>query len=749
MSAAAAFRRAALAGGSLLAGCPDDETATPSGSESSSTSGTTHDVTTSTTADTSSESLGDSTSTSQGTTTSDTTTGDPCGDGQIGPAESCDGDDLDKADCVSLGFLGGRLSCDGACAYDTSECIAADCGDNVIEGDEVCDGPSLGGQSCASQGFFAGTLQCGAGCRTYDTSSCFASICGNGTIEGAELCDGALVGSDCESEGFVGGALRCAADCLGYDQSDCFVCGNDEVEGDETCDGDELGDITCFSLGFVGGRPTCADDCTIESTGSCYGSHTYCAMPAIAIGPEPGAVLTALEVEALAGDVVDVDVSVVATHARVADLALAIQHVDSGTAAVLMNLVCGGDASDIDATFDQDVATAIDCIEPVAVEGPVAPVGDLDVFAAGVGNGGGTWRLEVTDVFAGNGGTLEQWCVAITNEQPTEHTLYVANDAAPNSVSAFSIAADGGLASLMGSPFGTGSNSEFDHHPDAIVDCGGFVYVANYPAGISAFVVAPDGVLSAVAGSPFPTNSVVSLACDSDGHLFASDFGTSIERYQIANDGGLVSLGGTQAAAATLGMTYHDGSDRLFVAGFNGQLGVFDHDGLGDLAEAPGSPYFTDGNNHSASVDPSGSLVALEAFGGVNMYAVADDGSLALVEGSPFVDPTLCETVGLAWSPDGERLFVGHRNCAPGMVMVYEVANDGVLTPVAGAPFPTGGVSPVGLAVRSTGTQLFVSHAGDASTAVLAIAPDGSLAAIAGSPFANPVAGGHPWLIVR
>lgn len=738
----------------MLGGCPDDDTATPDASDSSSTTTetTTEFVTTETTrADTSSDDSTTSTTTDTTTdttdTTDETTAADACGDGRIGASESCDGDDLGGADCESLGFLGGRLACD-ACAFDTSECIAANCGDGVVEGDEACDGASLGGETCVAQGFFAGSLQCAADCAAFDTSGCTASLCGNGSIEGAELCDGAALPGDCMSEGFVGGTLACAADCLGYDDSGCFVCGNEEVEGDEACDGEEFGANTCVGLGFVGGRPTCADDCTIASTAGCFGEHTFCALPGAAIGPAPASVGSDVLVPALPGDVIDVDVAVFATHTRVTDLVIAIAHIESGNGALLMDQPCMGGA-DIAATFDDEAQAAIDCVEPVAVEGTVAATGDLGALAGSVGDAGGTWRLDVTDLAADNGGVLSQWCVTITNDQPTEHRLYVANDAMPNSVSAFEIDGAGGLVDLAGSPYATGSNSAFDHHPDAVVDCGAWIYVANYPAGISGFAVAPDGEISAVAGSPFPTASVVSLACDREGWLFASDFGGTIGRYQIAGDGSLVFVGDTQAAGATLGMTYHAGSNRLFVAGWNAQMNVFDHDGVGDLVPAPGSPFATDGNNHSASVDPSGTLVAAEAFNGVNVFVVADDGSLVAAPGSPFADPTPCETVGLAWSPDGDRLFAGHRSCVPGLVMVYDVENDGALTPVVGAPFATGGDSPVGLAVRSTGRQLFVSHAGDVGTSVLEIAQDGSLAATAGSPFANPVPGGHPWLVLR
>jgi 6-phosphogluconolactonase (cycloisomerase 2 family) len=736
-------------------GCPGDDTASPTATDDSSASTTTPgaDTTTATspetTADTTPDTTADtdaSTTTATAAPTSSTTGDDVCGDGRIGPTEDCDGE-LGDVDCVSLGFLGGRLGCD-RCSFDTSACLQAACGDGAIEGDEACDGAVLGGQTCVSLGFFAGSLQCADDCADFDTSSCLTSICGNGTIEGDEQCDGLAVPSDCIDEGFVGGALACTADCTGYDDSGCFVCGNGLAEGDEVCDGDDFGDASCFALGFVGGRPECAADCASASTATCYGAHERCAAPGVAVGPGPGSVTSDVEMPALAGDIVDVDVRVVAMHDAVGDLELAILHETSGAAALLMDRECAA-ADDIDATFNDDALGPIDCVEPIAAQGQVTPVGDLDALASAVGTGEGTWRLSVVDFARNGGGTLDQWCVTITNDEPTEHTLYVANDAAPNSVTAFAIDGEGGLVELAGSPYAAGGDSAFDHHPDAIVDCGAYVYVASYPASIAGFAVQPGGTLVAAPGSPFATASVVSLACDRDGWLFASDFGSSVTAWEIQGDGSLVEVGATRAAGATLGMTYHDDGDRLFVAGFNGMLSVFDHDGQGGLVEAAGSPIATGGNNHSASVHPSGAWVAAEAFHGVNVFAVADDGALELVDGSPFDDPTPCETVGLAWSPYGDRLFVGHRNCAPGQVMVYDVDPDGALAPVAGAPFATGGDSPVGLAVRSTGRHLFVSHADDVATSVLDVAPDGTLTHAMGSPVVNGIAGGHPWLVLR
>ena len=47
---------------------------------------------------------------------------DKCGDNSRQTWEECDGPDLKRASCASLGFLEGKLSCDPNCRYNTSLC---------------------------------------------------------------------------------------------------------------------------------------------------------------------------------------------------------------------------------------------------------------------------------------------------------------------------------------------------------------------------------------------------------------------------------------------------------------------------------------------------------------------------------------------------------------------------------------------------------------------------------------------------
>jgi 6-phosphogluconolactonase (cycloisomerase 2 family) len=667
-----------------------------------------------------------------------------CGDGRIAADEDCEGNDLGGGTCTSEGFDGGDLGCGADCTFDTSACEVYVCGDGVVAGPEVCDGVALEGSTCVTLGFDSGTLACADDCGSFDTSDCH--VCGDGVIDEGEDCDGnALGGQTCVTQGADGGVLACNADCT-FDLDACTGCGNGDQDPGEDCDGNDFGGTRCDDFGFVGGSLTCNAQCGIEAT-SCFGTHVFCTQPNIGLLGQPST--STIDVEGLAGVLVDVDVFVDASHTQVGALTLGVQHFESGLGVTLADEVCGA-GDDIDATFDQDAPSGPACGPAPTISGDVLPVGSLDAFVDGpVGSGDGTWELSITNASVVDG-NLAQWCVELTTASDGESMVYVVNDQFPNSITAYAIADDGTLTEIAGSPFATGGDSSFSHHPDAIASCGAFVYAANYQTNtISGFTVEADGSLTAVPGATFPAAQVVGLACN-DTHLFASNFGNIIYRFELDADGSLTDIGAIQDAAfSTLGMTLHRETSRLVVAGWSSNVSVYDVGADGGLTHVPGSPFATGGSNHSASISPNGALVATEGNGAVNVWNVADDGSLTLVPGSPFADPTGCETVGLAWAPDSARLFVGHRGCFPGRVMVYDVADDGTLLAVPGAPFETGGNSPVGLAVGSDGTRLFASHGSSQDTSVLDIAADGTLTPVAGSPFFNTVGGNHPWLVLR
>jgi hypothetical protein len=164
--------------------------------------------------------------------------GDVCGDGVVGPTESCDGSELAGETCMSQGFTGGSLGCAVDCNdFDIGGCTNSNCGNGVIDMSELCDGPELNGQTCASVGLGSGQLSCNPNCTSFNTSGCVESTCGNGVLEQGETCDGnALNGQSCLSQGFSGGTLLCNGSCTGYNTGGC-------VNDDGDC---------CMPHGYIG-----------------------------------------------------------------------------------------------------------------------------------------------------------------------------------------------------------------------------------------------------------------------------------------------------------------------------------------------------------------------------------------------------------------------------------------------------------------------------------------------------------------
>ncbi|MBU1511467.1 SBBP repeat-containing protein [Myxococcota bacterium] len=201
-----------------------------------------------------------------------------CGDGvlQKDRGEICDGASLDGQTCELLGYYGGDLACTASCTLDLAPCLLEGlCGDDAIQESrgEECDGASLDGQTCLSLGYYGGTLACDGDCLL-NLEPCAASgRCGDASIQDTEgeECDGVeLAGRTCETLGYYGGTLACTAGC-DFDRAPCAAvgrCGDTIIQGSfgEQCDSTELAGSRCRSRGFFGGTLACSDSCLFDVT---------------------------------------------------------------------------------------------------------------------------------------------------------------------------------------------------------------------------------------------------------------------------------------------------------------------------------------------------------------------------------------------------------------------------------------------------------------------------------------------------
>jgi len=340
--------------------------------------------------------------------------------------------------------------------------------------------------------------------------------------------------------------------------------------------------------------------------------------------------------------------------------------------------------------------------------------------------------------------------------------IYTNDNATPNTVSAFSVSTSGALLPLPGSPFPTNGNSFGGGLPgaDHIVTVGDRLYVTNTASRtIGAFAIDPStGMLSPI-GSPFVMNAGnvdgdISLAATPDGRfLFAGSEGPmNVTVFAIGSDGSLTTIVGSfRAGAAPGGMTVSPDGRFLAVAlpdpdTLRGTVAMFAIADDGRLTPVPGSPFPNGGlggNPGGMDIDcASARLFVAEVNSSgtvVDVFTIARNGTLAPVPGSPFIEQVGVQSSFVLLDPHGGRLFVSNE--ANDSVTVFDVQSNGSLMPIPGSPFPVGnaGSGANGMAMTVAGPFLYVAdvHAPEVNeVAVFRTAgTNGPLTQVPGSPF--------------
>jgi len=279
--------------------------------------------------------------------------------------------------------------------------------------------------------------------------------------------------------------------------------------------------------------------------------------------------------------------------------------------------------------------------------------------------------------------------VYTNNDQPTA-----------NSVSAFSVATNGALSEVAGSPFATGGAGHTPslYSANRIVVVNNFLYASNADSNdVSAFTIDPGtGVLTAVSGSPFPTN-----AFDDTTHS------------------------GISLAATPDGQFLYAGSTGLNSEFTVGSITIFRIDSTTGVLTTVGVPVPAGGAVYGMKVSPDGKFLvaALSQSSEIAVFAIQSDGSLQAVANSPF---TLSS--GAATSVDincaGDLLFAGGNSAN---IYAFNIAPDGQLSAVTGAPFATGILSNQVVALSTDDGTLFSSNQGSNTVTAFTVNADGSL----------------------
>jgi len=209
------------------------------------------------------------------------------------------------------------------------------------------------------------------------------------------------------------------------------------------------------------------------------------------------------------------------------------------------------------------------------------------------------------------------------------------------------------------------------------------------------------------------------------------------------------------------------GSDNntIVVVPYNGKYLYVNNDGAanavsgfaikanGALVELAGSPFVTGGAGTSSTyfaankiaVAHSKKLLFVSNVGDntVTVFQISSVTGALTAVGTPVASGAVMGLSGSLAVDDGENfLFVANDDAngtADTSISVFAIAADGTLTAVPGSPFalglPAAGLGADGITMNSVGDKLYVAASVDNSLAVLDVAVDGTLTQIPGSPF--------------
>ena len=354
----------------------------------------------------------------------------------------------------------------------------------------------------------------------------------------------------------------------------------------------------------------------------------------------------------------------------------------------------------------------------------------------------------------------------MTSAHAQGNFVYTNNDSTPNSVTAFSVATNGVLSQVTGSPFATGGagfgGGFFAANRATTCILAKRLYVSNGGSDdVTGFNINPTtGALTLVPGSPFATGGTgggegISLACTPDGKfvIAANALSSNISVFSVAANGALTPILGSPFACGFFPDGIKVSSDGRFLAVAlpsegAGSVQMFSISSSGALALVG---TFADGGTGTATgVDiNSTSELAFVAESNntstiVDVFGISSTGSLAPISGSPFEFASGVNSNVPLLSSNERFLFVSNQFTPPGnqgSITVLNVAANGSLSLVAGSPFANpGGFFPSGMATNSTGTLLYAGNSND-SVSVFSIAANGTLTPAPGSPFSTGASG--------
>jgi DNA-binding beta-propeller fold protein YncE len=289
--------------------------------------------------------------------------------------------------------------------------------------------------------------------------------------------------------------------------------------------------------------------------------------------------------------------------------------------------------------------------------------------------------LLVVLVFAGTAATAE----------PPDQLFVVISpliEAGPSGVVLFDVEADGGLA--QGATYATGGLGRASTSPQTAVvnPSGRLLFVPNNESDdISVFAIGAGGALSPVAGSPFPAASAPSAMVlhPSGDRLYVTSFPVGIVSvYRVLASGALALLQTVSAGFPTR-LEIRPGGDRLYVADLISGVRGFAIATDGTLSELSGSPFtYTSSRPIDVEIDSAGSrLWVLDLDEGIAVFDIASTGELVSTIDPPVFVSDFSSTFVL--TPDDANIYAteGSSTALHG----FNVRGNGRPRPLNRSPF--------------------------------------------------------------
>jgi 6-phosphogluconolactonase (cycloisomerase 2 family) len=316
--------------------------------------------------------------------------------------------------------------------------------------------------------------------------------------------------------------------------------------------------------------------------------------------------------------------------------------------------------------------------------------------------------------------------------------VFAANPAT-NDVSVLTFAADGSVAGVSGSPFPTAPGTA----PRGLTMSadGRFLFMADSGSDqVASFSVGADGKLTQVTGSPVASaRGGAETALTPDGRfLYVTHgfFNDGLRSFTVGADGTLTPLATIAMPGNGSGIGVSPDGQHLYAVSTSG-LFLFDIHADGSLTQVTGSPFVSSLVPEAIAVSPSGAFAYVVSVTHDDIHALklAADGTPTVVGGSV---PTGTNPQNVVVSPDGQRVYVVNSGTPGASAAAFAVAADGSVTPIGtnvamgGSNFAGGG------ALTADGRHFFAQRANAGSNLEsMAVAADGSLGAVTGSPFAD------------